>query len=66
MRDIVITWSTFKNVAYSACVYGINNLRLKVKDVDGPTEFVDGGLKQRVQYVHRVSKPIIHNSFRAF
>lgn len=55
VRDIVVTWSTIKKVTYSACVYGINNLKHSTKNLQGPTEFVDGGLKRRVQYIHRVS-----------
>lgn len=44
-----------RKVAYSACIYGIEDLNLRTKNLQGPTEFVDGGLKRRVQYIHRVS-----------
>lgn len=50
----MVTWSTRDATNESTVEYGLKNEEFSIKVEGNSTLFVDGGPKQRSQYIHRV------------
>uniref|UniRef100_A0A8D9EJ63 Purple acid phosphatase n=1 Tax=Cacopsylla melanoneura TaxID=428564 RepID=A0A8D9EJ63_9HEMI len=54
-NSMTVTWSTFNETGESIVEYGIDKMDLAQKSPNATTEFIDGGLNKRKQYIHRVT-----------
>lgn len=53
-NSMTVTWSTFNDTGISIVEYGINDFSA-VENSSDITTFVDGGIKKRKQFIHRVT-----------
>jgi hypothetical protein len=53
--DLIVTWNTINSTNETSVVeYGIVENHLTETAIGSATEFIDGGLAKRKQFVHRV------------
>ena len=50
--QVYVTWSTMNITQNATCLYGVGSLTQQAKGTT--TKFVDGGIEQHTQYIHRV------------